>query len=69
MFETLRKMNGEIILTGRVGGCILLFFTVFTKNNLAKHVNVNGFSMCISMSESSSVKAEIGHVVSWDGQF
>lgn len=23
----------------------------------------------ISISESSSVKAEIGHVVSWDGQF
>ncbi len=62
-------MNGEILLTERVGGCVLLVCTVFTKNNLAKLVNVNGFSMCISMSESSSVKAEIGHVVSWDGQF
>lgn len=57
-------MNGKIILTESAGGCALLVCTIFTKNNLAKLVNVNGFSMCISISESSSVKAEIGHVVS-----
>lgn len=60
----LKRMNGKIILTESAGGCALLVCTIFTKNNLAKLVNVNGFSMCISISESSSVKAEIGHVVS-----
>lgn len=62
-------MNGKIILTERASGCALLVCTVFTKNNLAKLVNADGFSMCISISESSSKKAEIGHVVLWDGQF
>lgn len=63
----LKRMNGNMILIERAGGCALLVCTVFTKNYLAKLVNV--ISMCISINDSSSKKAEIGHVVSLDGQF
>lgn len=61
--EMVFEMNGKWVVA------LYLLAPKKVLRNLAKLVNVNGFSICLGISESSSVKAEIGHVVSWDGQF